>query len=50
MVGFSSASIFFARKREAVTRGGTREIDHLTRRRTQRGGKVKGWEDTDTFT
>ena len=28
-VGFSSASLFPARKREAITQGGTREIDHL---------------------
>ena len=45
VVGFSSASLFYAGKREAVTQGGTREIDHWTRRRTQGHGTVKCWED-----
>ena len=46
VVGFSSASLFPKRKREAVTQGGTRGIDHRTRRRrTQVAGIVKGWED-----
>ena len=53
VVGFSSASLFPARKLETVTQGGTKGIDHLTRRRTQGVGIVKGWEDghiPDTFT
>ena len=57
VVGFSSASLFPARKREALTQGGTRGIDHLTQRRNQEAGVVKGWEDKrdsgsiqDTFT
>ena len=60
MVGFSSASLFPSRKREAVTKGGTRGIDHPTRRKTKGAGivkVVKGWEDKresgripDTFT
>ena len=48
VLGFSSASLFAARKREA---------DHLTWRRTQGAGVVKGWHDNrdhgripDTFT
>ena len=45
VVGFTSASIFLVRKREAVTHGGTRRADHLTRRRTQETSIVKGWED-----
>ena len=45
MEGFSSASLFPARKQEAVTHGGTRNIDHLTRRRNKGAGIVKGWED-----
>ena len=59
-VGFSSASIFPVRKREAVTQGETiepRGIDHLTQRTAQGAGIVKGWEDKrdrgltpDTFT
>ena len=31
VVGFSSASLFLTRKREALTQGKTRGIDHLTR-------------------
>ena len=57
VVGSSSASLFTARKKEAVTQGGTRGIDHPTRKRTQGVGIVKGWEDNrdrggipDTFT
>ena len=58
-MGFSSASIFLARKQEAVTQGGTMKsgIDHLMRGRTQGASIVKGWEDQrdlgrilDTFT
>ena len=45
VVGFSSAFLFPARKREAVTEGGTRRIDHLTWRRSQRAGIVKDWEE-----
>ena len=44
-VGFSSASVFSARKGEAFTQGGTMEIDHPRRRKTQEAGIVKGWED-----
>ena len=44
-VGFSSPSLFPARKWKAVIQGGTREIDHLTWRRTQEAGIVIGWED-----
>ena len=57
VVGISLASLFPARKREAITQGGTRGIDHPTRRRTQVAGIVRGWEDKrdhvripDTFT
>ena len=35
VVGFTSASLFLARKREAVTQGGTRGIDYPTRMKTQ---------------
>ena len=45
MVGFSSDSLFLATKREAVTKGGTRGVDHLTLKRTQGNSIVKGWED-----
>ena len=58
--GFTLASLFPARKREAVTLGWNHlitGIDHLTRKRTQGAGIVKGWEDKqdrgripDTFT
>ena len=44
-VGFSSASLFPARKREAVTQGRTRGIDHPTRRITLRASIIKDWED-----
>ena len=57
MVSFSSAYLFPARKREAVTYSGTMRIDNTTRRRTQEAGIVKGWGDErnrgvipDTFT
>ena len=57
VVGFSSATLLPTRKWEAVTQGGTMGIDHLMRRRTQRAGIIKGWEDKryhgripDTFT
>ena len=57
MVGFSSASLFPARRWEAVTQGGTRGIDHPIRRKTQGVGIMKGLEDKrdrgcipDTFT
>ena len=45
VASFSSASLFPARKREAVTQGGTMVTDHLTRRRNQGAGRAKGWED-----
>ena len=45
VVGFSSASLFPARKRKVVTQGGIRGIGHPTRRRTQGSGIVKGWKD-----
>ena len=45
MVSFGSVSLFPARKREAVTQGGTRGVNQLTQRRTQGTGIVKGWED-----
>ena len=38
-------SLFPTKKREAVTQGGTRGIEHPMRRRTQGAGIVKGWED-----
>ena len=44
VVGFSLASLFLAKKGEAVTQGRTKGIDHQTRRRTQGAGIVKGWE------
>ena len=57
VVGFSSVTLFPARKLEAVIQGGTRGIGHPTRRKTQGDGIVKGWEDKrdlgripDTFT
>ena len=57
VVGFSSASLFPAKKREAVTQGGTRGIDHPTWRKPQGAGIVKGLENkrdsgsiADTFT
>ena len=45
MVSFSSAFLFPARKREAVTQVGTRGIDYFIRRRTEGAGIDKGWED-----
>ena len=57
VVGFSSVSLFPARKREEVTQGGTREKNHPTWRKTKGAGIVKAWEDkrdrgriSDTFT
>ena len=57
VVGFSSTSLFLARKRKAVTHGAIRVIDYPTRKKTQGAGFVKGWEDkrdhgriSDTFT
>ena len=60
MVGFSPASLFSARKREAVIQGETMEpvvLDHLAQRRTHKVGIVKDWEYkrdrgriSDTFT
>ena len=57
VVGFSSASIFPARKWEASSRAKTTGIDHPTRRITQGACIVKGREDKrdrgyipDTFT
>ena len=41
-MGFGSSSLFPARKREAVTQGETRGINHLTQRRTQGAIIVKG--------
>ena len=43
MVGFSSASLFPARKREAVSQGGP-GIGDPTWRKTQGAGTVKGYE------
>ena len=48
MVGFSSTSLFLARKREAVTLDGTRRIDHLPRRRTQEPVSSKAGETSET--
>ena len=48
MVGFTTASLFSAKKWVAVTKGGTMEpggIDPLMWRRSQGAGNVKGWED-----
>ena len=42
VVGFSSASLFPAMKLEIITQGGTRGIDHPTRRRTQGAAIVIG--------
>ena len=44
MVVFNSASLFPARKQEAVTQGGTKGIDHPTQRKTEAVDIVKGWE------
>ena len=48
-VGFSSTSLFPARKREAVTQDGTRGIDHPNPEpevlKTQAASNVKGWQD-----
>ena len=49
MVGFSSGFLFLVRKREAVTQIGTGGIDHLTLKRTQGAGIVKGWETVGAF-
>ena len=45
MLGFSSASLFPARRLKEVIQAGTRRIDNPTRRRPQEAGIVKGWED-----
>ena len=45
VVGFSSVYLFPARKREAVTQGRTREIDHPPQKRTQGTDTVKGWKE-----
>ena len=57
VVGFSSGSLFPARKREAVTQGVIGEIDYPTWRRTQGAVILKGWKGkwvhgriVDTFT
>ena len=59
VVGFSSASIFPAKKREAFTQGGTMKPGDRPpdAEETQGAGIVKGWEDKldlgripDTFT
>ena len=42
-MGFSSASLFSARKREAVTKVEAIRIDYPTRRITQGTSNVKGW-------
>ena len=44
VVSFSSASLFPARNREAVTQGGSRRIDNPTWRGTQGADIVKVWE------
>ena len=45
VVGFSSAVIFSAWKRKAVTQGRTRALDHTTRKRTREPipPKIKCW-------
>ena len=45
VVGFSLVSLFPAKKREVVTQGGTRGIDHPMRRKIQGANIAKGWED-----
>ena len=45
VAGFKTASLFPARKREAVTEGGTGGTDHPTWRKTQGASIVKGWEE-----
>ena len=45
VLDFSSVSLFPARKRKTVTQGGTRGIDHSTRRKIQGAGIVKSWEN-----
>ena len=45
VVSFSSASLFSARKRGAVTRAGIRVIYHQKWRKTQGAGIVKDWKD-----
>ena len=45
VVDFSSASIFTARKREAVILVGIKGTIHPTRRKTQGAGIVKDWKD-----
>ena len=48
MVGFRSASLFPARKWEAVTKGGSKGTDHLTRRLTQGVGIPKAGRTSET--
>ena len=43
-----SASLFPARKQEAVPQGGTRGIDHPTRKITQGAGIIKGARTNET--
>ena len=43
-MGFSSASLFLARKRKIVIRVETMGIDHPTWRITRGAGIVKGWK------
>ena len=45
VVCFSSAFQFHTRKWEAVIQGGTKGIEQLKWKRTQRAGIVKGWEE-----
>ena len=45
LAGFNLASLFLARKQEAVTQGGARQIDLPMWRRTKGAHIVKGWED-----
>ena len=45
VVGSGSVFLFPARKREAVTHGGTSGIEQLTRRKTPGAGTVYGWEE-----
>ena len=45
MVGFSSASLFPKREWEAVTKSGTKGIDHLMQRETQGADIIKGLEE-----
>ena len=49
-MGIRLASIFPARKQEAVSRMRTQVIGHSKGKKTQGAGNVKQWEDKDTFT